>query len=54
MKDIRKIHVGEDYTTYSYTDAEGVTQEVDVTGIAQQLIDTLGEDLMGDYFTKKD
>lgn len=53
MKDIQKVHVGEDYTTYCYTDEEGVKQEVEVTGIAQQLIDTLGEALLKDSFIKR-
>lgn len=52
IKKIEKIHVGEDYTTYSYEDEYGEVIEVNVTGIAQKLINTLGEALMKESFLK--
>lgn len=51
MRNIQKVHVGEDYTLYSYEE-DGKVQEVEVTGIAQQLIDTLGEALQKDSFNR--
>ncbi len=52
MKNIQKIHVGEDYTKYTYEDDEGKTHEVEIQGIAQYLIDTLGEALLKESFLK--
>jgi len=52
MKDIQKVHVGEDYTTYSYVDEDGETVEVEVTGVAQRIINTLGEALLKESFLK--
>lgn len=42
MKNIQLVHIGEDYTTYSFVNEEGEVVEVEVTGIAQQIINTLG------------
>ena len=53
MHDIQQIHKGEDYTTYSYKDEVGNMYEVEVTGIAQKIIDTLGKALYKKSFIKK-
>lgn len=44
MQNIQKVHVGEDYTQYSYEE-DGEVVEVEITGIAQRIIDTLGQAL---------
>lgn len=41
MKNIQWLHQGEDYTKYSYEDELGNKYEVEITGIAQQIINTL-------------
>lgn len=50
MNNIEKIHVGEDYTKYSYIDEDGVEQEVEITGISQEIINTLGKALLKKSF----
>ena len=50
MNNIQKVHIGEDYTKYSYEDEEGNYVEVEITGVAQQIIDTLGEALQKESF----
>ncbi len=51
MKNIQKVHVGEDYTRYSYRE-NGVTKEVEITGIAQEIINTLGMALKKQSFVE--
>ncbi len=53
MKKIEKVHVGEDYTAYSFENEEGEVVEVEITGIAQEIIDCLGEALLKKSFTDK-
>lgn len=50
IKNIKKIHIGEDYTTYSYVNEHGETEEVDIIGIAQDIINVLGEALLVESF----
>lgn len=53
MKNIQKVHVGEDYTKYSFEDEINETiEEVEITGIAQEIINTLGEALQKESFLK--
>ncbi len=54
IKNIQKVHAGEDYSTYSYVDVNGKEQEVEITDFAQVLIDTLGKALYKSSFIKKD
>lgn len=54
MKEIQLVHIGQDYSTYSYTNEEGKVVEVEVTGIAQELINTLGNALYKRSFIKRD
>jgi hypothetical protein len=53
MHNIEKVHTGEDYTKYSYETEEGAIEEVEITGIAQELINTLGKALMKKSFLEK-
>lgn len=52
MKNIQKVHVGEDYTVYSFINNVGQKVEVEVTGVAQNIINTLGKALHKKSFTK--
>ena len=46
MRNIQKIHVGEDYTKYAYYEEDSINPiEVEITGIAQGIINTLGKSL---------
>lgn len=51
IKNIQKIHVGQDYTKYSF-ERNGKEEEVEVTGIAQEIINCLGESLLKESFLK--
>ena len=42
VSNIQLIHIGEDYSTYQITTEEGETYEVEITGIAQSIINSLG------------
>lgn len=53
IKNIRLIHIGEDYSTYSFENEEGKLEEVEITGFAQIIINTLGEQLLGNSFIEK-
>jgi hypothetical protein len=50
IKKIEKIHTGEDYTIYSYLDEDSNEHEVEITGIAQEIINQLGESLCKQSF----
>jgi hypothetical protein len=50
MKNIKKVHVGEDYTTYSFEYENDELVEVEITGIAQEIINTLGKALLKKSF----
>lgn len=50
MREIQMVHVGEDYTRYSYRNNKGEKIEVEITGIAQEMINTLGRALFKDSF----
>ena len=53
MHDIQLVHIGEDYTCYSYRDKHGKKHEVEVTGIAQEIINTLGKSVYKESFLSK-
>jgi len=54
IKNIQKVHEGEDYTRYSVEDDDNGVYEVEITGIARDIIDTLGEALLKESFIKKE
>ena len=53
IKNIQLVHVGEDYTTYSF-ERDGEVEQVEIQGVAQDIINTLGKALYKTSFTKKD
>lgn len=53
MRKIEKEHVGEDYTEYSFINENGERKEIQITGIAQEIINALGKALKKDSFLKK-
>jgi len=52
IKNIQKVHVGEDYTAYTFEE-DGEMVEVEVTGAAQKIIDALGVALHKQSFLEK-
>ena len=53
MKNIQLVHVGEDYTKYEFENEHGKIEEVEINGIAQDIINTLGKALYKKSFIKR-
>ena len=53
MSNIQLVHEGEDYIKVSYTDNDDTYKEVEITGIAIDIIKKLGEALHKESFLKK-